>query len=208
MTRPNKKNVLNVQNMIKIALLSAIAFVLTLPLFRWSLPIFPGFLSLDVSDLPAIIGMVVLGPLPAVWIIGLKNILDILITGSSSAGIGPLANFLVGTAYILPLGFIFHKQKNRVGFAIGAAAGVISATVMAGVFNITVLIPTYARVLEIPIEVIIGMGSAINPNIDSLASLVLLSIVPFNLLKFGLVSVVGFILYMAFMPVLAAISKK
>lgn len=203
------KKVLNTQNMIKIALLSAIAFVLSLPLFTLRLPIFPNFLQLDVADIPAIIGAVVLGPIPAVWIMALKNLLDVAITGTISAGIGPFANFIIGTAFVLPMGHLYHRLKGgKKPFLISCAIGIITATTVAALFNVTVLIPAYSYVLNIDMDIIIGMGNAINSAITDLTTLVLFSIVPFNLLKFGLVSFAGFIIYITFKPVLAAISKK
>ena len=203
------RKTLNVQNMVKIALLSAIAFVLTLPMFAWRLPIFPAFLQLDVADIPAIIGAVVLGPIPAVWIIALKNILDVTIMGTTSAGIGPFANFIIGTAYVLPMAYVYHRLKGgKKAFIVACIVGIITAATVAGFFNITVLIPAYSYVLNIPMDAIIGMGNAINSSITDLPTLVLFSIVPFNLLKFGLVSIGGFVIYVAFKPVLAMITKK
>ena len=203
------QKVLSVQNMIKIALLSAIAFVLTLPLFRWSLPIFPGFLSLDVSDLPALVGALVLGPIPGVWIVALKNILAVVVTGSASAGIGPFANFIMGASFVLPMGYIYHLMKGgKRAYLVSCVVGTFIAAIMAGLFNLTVLIPAYSAVLEIPMDAIIGMGTAINSNITDLPTLVLLSVVPFNLLKFGLVSFSGFILYVALKPILTNVLRR
>ena len=206
-TKPKK--VLNIQNMIKIALLSAISFILTLPMFAWRLPIFPAFLQLDIADIPAIIGVVALGPIPGIWIIALKNLIDVAITGTISAGIGPLANFIIGTSFILPMGFIYHRLKGgNIAFLASCTAGVIVAAAIAGLLNITFLIPAYSYVLNIPMDAIIGMGNAINSAIVDLPTLVAFSIIPFNLLKFGLMSIVGFMLYVAFKPILAVIKKE
>ena len=204
------KKLLTPANMTKIAVLSAVAFILGLEgIFRWRLPIFPAFLALDVSDIPALIGAVTLGPIAGIWIVGLGNILNVVITGTSSMGIGPFANFVVGSAYILPTAYVYNRMGGGLkGFSAGAAVGVVFAASIASLMNITVMIPAYAYVLGIPIETIIGMGTALNSNIDSLVTLVLFSIAPFNLLKFTLVSIGGFVIIKAFEPVLAMIAKK
>ena len=57
-------------------------------------------------------------------------------------------------------------------------------------------------------DAIIGMGNAINSAITDLPTLVLFSIVPFNLLKFGLTTIGGFMIYVSFKPILSTIMKK
>ena len=201
------KKVLTINNIAKIALLSALAFVLTLPLFRWILPIFPVFLELDVADLPAIIGLVTMGWGPALWIVAIKNILDALIMGPTALGLGQLANFTFAATYILTMNLIYRRKKDIVGLIIGAAAATAVTSVVAAIFNYFILIPAFARIV-LPMEVIINMAYAVNPAIDSLFTLVILSIIPFNLLKFGLTSVAGIVAYIALKPILAAITKK
>jgi len=104
---------LNTQSIIKVALLAAIGRILMF--MEFPLPIFPSFLKIDISDIPAVIGTLSLGPTAGVVIELIKNILKLL-TGTSSMGIGELANFVVGAAYILPLGIIYNKDKSVKGF--------------------------------------------------------------------------------------------
>lgn len=74
-------------------MLAAIGMVLMLVDFP--LPLFPSFLQIDLSDVPAVIGAFSLGPAAGVVIELLKNLLK-LIVGSNTGGVGELANFLVG----------------------------------------------------------------------------------------------------------------
>ena len=53
----------------------------------------------------------------------------------------------------------------------------------------------YAAAFKMPMEALVQMGSAINPNIDGLLSFVILAVAPFNLLKGILVSALVFLLY-------------
>ena len=195
--------------MSKIALLSTIAFVLTIEgVFRWRLPIFPAFLALDLSDVPAVVGTVALGPVAGVWILALRNILSVIFTGSVSAGIGPLANFITGTAYILPMWYVYSRfGKGTKGFVWGTVAGTVISTVMAALLNYFILIPAFAFLFG-GMDRVIGAGTAINEGINSVLTLVLYAIVPFNLLKNALVSVVAFVLYKAFKPAMEMIAKK
>jgi riboflavin transporter FmnP len=204
-TKSNK--VLTINNIIKIALLSALAFVLAIPPFRWTVPIFPAFLSLDVADLTAIVGLVTMGWAPALWIAAIKNVLDALITGPTAFGLGQLANFIFAATYILTIHLIYRRKQSVTGLAIGASAATIVTACVAAIFNYFVLIPAFAAIL-MPMEVILNMAYQVNPAVDGLGTLVIFSIIPFNLLKFGLTSVAGIIVYMAFKPILAMIAKK
>ena len=195
-TTTKRKN-LATSNMVKIALLSAISFVLTLPMFRWQLPIFPGFLQLDMSDVPAIVGLVAMGPIPAIWIAALKNILDVAITGTSSAGIGPFANFILSASYVLSMGYVIHRLKGTKGMIIGLVVATLFTTVVSAIFNYTILIRAYAFVFGAEIDTFVAMATAINPRITNFESFIALSIAPFNILKFGLASIVFMLLYLA-----------
>ena len=85
----------------KVAILSAIAFVIML--FEKPLAfIAPSFYEMDFSDVIALIGSFSLGPAAGVLIELLKNLLNILFTGSSTAYVGELANFVTGCAFVLP----------------------------------------------------------------------------------------------------------
>jgi riboflavin transporter FmnP len=199
----------NVQIMIKIALLSAIAFILTLEgIFRWRIPFFPSFLALDVSDIPALIGTITLGPAAGVAITAFKTLINVLLTGTISGGVGPVANFVFGCAFILPVGLIYRRfNRKDHGFVIGCVAGILVATTIAAFVNYFVLIPIFAFLFG-GMDRVIGSGAAANDNIGSIFTLVLYAIIPFNLVKFTLVSIGGFVVYKAFKPVLAMLSKK
>ena len=46
-----------------------------------------------------------------------------------------------------------------------------------------------------PLDAIIGMGTAVNSAINSVSTLVLFAVVPFNLLKGLIVSIITYLLY-------------
>ena len=67
--------------------------------------------------------------------------------------------------------------------------------------NAFVLLPTYAKAFGMPIDALVGMGSAINPKITDLTTFVIFATAPFNLLKGVLVSVIVFLIYKKIRPV-------
>lgn len=189
----------NLNVLIKISLLSVIAFIIMF--LEVSIPIFPDFLKLDFSDLPALIGAFSLGPVAAVAIELLKNILHGLFVGKT-AFIGEFANFVVGGTLVLVVGMIHRSKKTFVNAIIGLVIGTIVMSIVAGIFNYFVLLPLYESVLGFPITAIIGMSAAVNSKIVDLFTLILYAIIPYNLLKGLIISVITLAAYKKVVPVL------
>ena len=173
----NKK----LNTLVKISLLGAMAFILMF--FEFRLPLFPDFLKIDISDVPALLGAFALGPVEGVIIELLKNILHGTIKGSSTMWVGELANFLIGSAYVYAAGFVYKRNKSRKTAMQGMLIGIIATVIVASVFNYYVLIPFYAVLYHMDIKAIVAMASKANSNITSLWTYILWAVVPFNTLK-------------------------
>lgn len=176
-----------------VGIFAAIAAVLMY--FEFPLPFAPGFYELDFSEIPVLICSFSMGPVAGVVCEFLKVVLKLLLKGTSTAFVGDLANFVVGCALILPASVAYFANKTKKGAIIGMAVGTICITVVGSLFNAVYLIPTFSVLFGQPLEVIIGMGTAINPSIVSVNTLVLFAVAPFNLLKGVADSVITFFLY-------------
>lgn len=177
--------------MTRTAVLAGAAVILML--MDFPIVFMPGFLKMDLSEIPAIIGAFSMGPLAGLWVMLLKNLLHL--TNSQTAGIGELANFLVGSAFVLTAGFIYRRQKSRQGAITALLTGTIAMAVAAAALNYWVLIPLYQAVLNFPGEAVVKMGHAVNPFIINLKTFILFAIIPFNLLKGLLVSLITILIY-------------
>jgi len=179
--------------LVKMSLLGVIGFLLMF--IEVPIPIFPAFLKIDISDLPALIGAFALGPAAGVGIELLKNILHGIFKGAETAFIGELANFVVGSVLVFSAGYVYNKNKSRNTAVLGLVVGTLLMTVVASVFNYFVLLPLYEKVLHFPISAIVAMGSKVNSNIKDLNSFIVWSIAPFNLIKGAALSVLTMIAY-------------
>ena len=178
----------------KIAMLGAVATILML--FEIPLPFLaPPFYELDFSEVPVLIGAFALGPVSGVLIELVKVLLNLLINGTITAGVGELGNFLIGCSFILPASLIYHRKKDKKHAMIGMVIGTVFMAVAGCVINAYVLLPAYSAGLGIPMETLVGMGTAINPAITSILTFVVLAVAPFNLLKGIVVSVLTLLLY-------------
>ena len=149
-----------------------------------------------------LIGAFALGPAAGVVIELLKVLLNLLIDGTVTAGVGELANFIMGCSFFLPAAIIYKFRKSMLNAIIGMVVGIVSLTVVSSLLNYYLMLPLYASVFGMPMEALIGMGAKINPSITDLRSFILIAVVPFNLFKGLLSSIVVFFLYKRISPVL------
>jgi len=186
--------------MVQIGMLGAVSVVLMM--FEFPLWFAPGFYKIDLSEVPVLIGTFAMGPVAGVMIELIKVILHLLLKGTTTAGMGDAANFLIGCSLILPAGIIYKRIKSRKGALIGMAAGTLILITIGSFLNAFVLLPVYAKAFGLPMETLVGMGSAVNPAITNVTTFVLLAVAPFNLLKGVVVSVITYGLYKYVSPIL------
>ena len=179
------------------ASLAGVLMFLEIPLF-----FAPSFYKIDLSEIPILICTFYLGPVAGVAAELLKIMVKLLLKGTSTAFVGDFANFVVGCSFILPASIIYHARPGRRSALIGMLAGTLVMTVFGSAFNAIYLLPKFAALYGMPMEAIIGMGTKINPSITSVGTLVLFAVVPFNLLKGVVDSVLTFLLYKRISPLL------
>lgn len=189
----------NVNRLVKISLLVAMAFVLML--FEFPIPGFPPFLKFDLSDMPALIGGFALGPVAGVIVEGGKILLNLLFTGSATGGVGEFANFIIGASFVWVATFIYHRNKCKKSALIGLVLGTIAMTIVGAVFNYFILIPLYATMYG-GMGAIIGMSAEGNSAISSLSGIIIIGITPFNILKGFMVSAITFASYKKVVPLI------
>lgn len=182
------------------AIFSAMAGVLMfieIPLF-----FAPSFYEIDLSEIPIMICTFYLGPVSGVVAELLKIIVKLVFKGTTTAFVGDFANFVVGCTFILPASIIYHAKPGKKTALIGMAVGTLIMTVFGSAFNAIYLLPKFSELFGLPLDTIVGMGTAVNGAINSVSTLVLFAVVPFNLLKGIVVSALTFLLYKRISPIL------
>ena len=191
-----KKNVTSF--IVKTALLAAIGVVLTL--IEFPLPFMPPFLQFNVADIPSILAGFAGGPWMAVAVVLLKNILFTAIRFSTQQLVGCAANILIGLAYALPAAILYKKHHDRKHAVIGMLIGSASMILTAIVANWFILIPAYAAMMHVDIEGILAMTGM--PVFGSKAGYLLLAVLPFNLLRSVVMSLITRFIYKPLSPLL------
>ena len=189
----SRRKITNTQRIAYVGMFSAIGGALML----MEIPLFfaPGFYKIDLSELPVLMCGFYLGPVAGVTAEFLKVFIKLLLKGTSTAFVGDYANFVVGCTFILPATAIYHARKSKTSAIWGVVAGTLCMTVFGSIFNALYLIPKFAQLFGMPIDAIVGMGTAVNHRIVSVPTLALYAVAPFNLLKGVLDSILTFLLY-------------
>lgn len=194
------KTKLGTREIVTIGMLGAIAVVLML--FEIPLPFAPPFYEIDFSEVPVLVGCFALGPVAGILIEFVKILLNLVINGSATAGVGELANFCIGCSLCIPAGIIYKRKKTKKGAMIGLISGTLIMTFLGCFINAYIMLPTYAKAFKIPIEGLIEMGTKVNASITDLFTFVMFAVVPFNLLKGVLVSIIVILIYKKISPII------
>ncbi len=188
------KKILSIRNVVQIGMFGALAAILML--FEFPLPfIAPSFYELDLSEIPVLIGTFSMGPVAGVLIELIKILLKLVLKGTSTAYVGDVANFVIGCFFLLPAGIIYKMKRTRKGAVIGMVAGTLVMAAAGGIMNAYVLLPFYSQFYGMPMEALIAAGTEVNSLITSIPTFVLIAVVPFNLIKGIIVSLITYLIY-------------
>lgn len=171
---------LSLKSFVSIALLSSLSFVIMF--IKFPLPLFPNYLTVDFSDIPALIAALIFGPLGAIIVEVIKNLLDYLMHGSEAGiPIGNIANLIAGLLFVLPTYYIYNHLKTRKGMVIALIIGTAVMAVLMSVLNYFVILPAYLKLMHF--------------DVGNVKDYILAGILPFNIIKGILVAIIFMLLF-------------
>lgn len=194
----NKRNSNLTRKLAVTGIMSAVSAVLMM--LSFNIPIMPSFIKMDFSELPALITAFSIGPVWGVAVCLIKNLVNLPFT--TTAGVGELSNFILGVMLVLPAGLIYQKNKTRVGALIGSALGSLIMAVVSIPWNYYITYPAFVKILNFPLEAILGMYQKINPSVDGLLQALLVFNLPYTFCKGLLISLLTFLIYKRLSPIL------
>lgn len=172
----------NARYFVVVGMLSSLSFILMM--IKFPIPIFPSFLKVDFSDIPALIAAFTLGPVAAILVELLKNVLDYIASGSETGiPIGHLSNFSSGILFVLPTYWIFNRFKSKWGLISSLVFATIFMSVVMSLLNYFAILPAYVALLNWPMSTV------------EIRSMVVAGILPFNIVKGILVAIIFVLLY-------------
>ncbi|MGE4484522.1 MAG: ECF transporter S component [Oscillospiraceae bacterium] len=192
----------------KVAMMGVLSYVVML--LEFALPFFPSFLKLDLSDIFPLIGSFALGPVAGMLIEFVKCALH-WATVSTTGGVGDLANFIVGSAFVMSAGAYYGRRHTKIGAIISLCIGTAAMIIAGALMNYYVMVPFYGAVFFKDaggVDAVVAMGSAVIPAIHDKFTLILYSFCPFNLLKGVVISIIALPLYKRVSPLIKAELRK
>lgn len=125
-----------------LAFMVALGYALSLLEF----PIFPSaeFLKLDFSSVTTLLSAYIVGPIGALVVEGIKQLL-IFLTHTSTGGVGQVANFLMNSALALPASLMYLKRKGKLNVVIGLLIGCVTQIAVSLLVNRFINFPLYVK---------------------------------------------------------------
>ena len=174
------------------AMLSAVAFALQVLGSIMGLKV-GGFLEIEFSDLPAIIGSLAVGPVCGVFIELIKNLLHCLI--SSTGYVGELSNFVLNGVFVFVLGLAYRVNRTKSSAVMGFVAATATYTLLGIYSNFYVMVPFYSNLFNL------------NLSKEAIFTMVLTVITPFNIIKGTILAVITLLIYKKLSPVIKGVAR-
>ena len=128
-----------------IAMLSAISFVLSYPMFQFSLVPSASFLKIDFTILPILIGLFMLGLSSAFAILVIRSLLWLLLNSDGvNTYIGLPMNIIAVSVFVLVLWFFLRHRFSLRNYIMATILGTLALTAVQVVLNYVYAIPLYS----------------------------------------------------------------
>ncbi|BAK58409.1 ECF transporter S component [Lactococcus garvieae] len=128
-----------------IAMLSAISFVLSYPMFQFPLVPSASFLKIDFTILPILIGLFMLGLSSAFAILIIRSLLWLLLNSDGvNTYIGLPMNIIAVTVFVLVLWFFLRHRFSLRNYIMATILGTLALTAVQVVLNYVYAIPLYS----------------------------------------------------------------
>jgi riboflavin transporter len=176
-----------IRSQVRISVMASLGFCLML----LGLPLLPSaeYLKYDAGDVPVMLMAFAAGPTAGIMVAALKCALFVLVRGGFESYVGAPLSFAWGALFAGSAGAIYRLRKNRTQAIVALVAGTLTSSVGLVLINAW-LLPWYLNLLS--------PGSGTQVSLRLLIGIIL----PFNLLKGSLSSLLCFAVYKRLSPLL------
>lgn len=189
-----KERFFTAAKMAKAAMFTALSVVMYLFLKFPVIGVFPSFLEFHFSDLPALIGGFMLGPVYGCIIVLVRCLIKLPL--STTQFVGELGDFLIGISLVLPASLMYKYKKDKKGAGIGLIIGGLLSIGAALLINRFVLIPFFAN--KFGMQGVVGACKLIFPKITTenfYSYYIPFTALPFNTIKTLIVCLTTYFTY-------------
>lgn len=198
----NGKRLFDTRKLVFTAVMAALSIVLS-ELLSFKVPIMPSFISFDLSDVPALLASLTMGPVSGVAVCLIKNLEGLLTT--MTGGVGELSNFILSACLVLPAGLVARKTSKYSMVIAGCLMGAVLMALVSVFSNYFIVYPVYTVIM--PMDVIVGMYKAILPSVDGLLECLIIFNMPFTFAKGAIAAVISIPLFKRLKPVFTSLGR-
>lgn len=175
----------SVKKLVTTAMLAAVAGVLMS--LEFSIPMMPVFYKIDFSDVPAILALFSMGPVSGLCVEIVKILIKLITVGTNSNYVGEFSNLIGAFMFILPIWLISKKtERSKKGMATALAVSGVLRVAWACFCNACITLPMYAATMGVSIDELTARFTPAMPQVQNLATFIILATIPFNVLKITL----------------------
>jgi len=162
--------------LVQMAILAALSIVLV---YFVRFPIFPSapFLEYDMADVPILIGTFLYGPVNGLLLTVVVSVIQGLTVSAQSGWIGIVMHIIATGALVLVAGTIYYYKRTRAGAVTALICGSLAMTLTMVPLNLFFTV----RFMGVSRDVVVSM--------------LMPTIIPFNLIKAGANSIITFFVY-------------
>lgn len=184
-----------IKKMSLIAILAAVSF----GLYYINFPIpflFPGFLKVNFSNLPILIGGFTLGPVAGAAIVVIRFLIKLPL--SDTIFVGEIADLIIGFASVIPAAIIYKHNKSKKGAAMALIVSTLFWIASSMVANMFILIPAYIKMFFNGNITAFVSTLKIIPGVNEtnyMSKYILWAVIPFNTMISVVVNVITYTVY-------------
>ena len=184
-----------IKKMSLIAILAAVSF----GLYYINFPIpflFPGFLKVNFSNLPILIGGFTLGPIAGAAIVVIRFLIKLPL--SDTIFVGEIADLIIGFASVIPAAIIYKHNKSKKGAAMALIVSTLFWIASSMVANMFILIPAYIKMFFNGNITAFVSTLKIIPGVNEtnyMSKYILWAVIPFNTMISVVVNVITYTVY-------------
>lgn len=167
---------MNTKKITFMAMLIALSIALV-AMIRFPLIPTAAFLEYDPADVPILIATFAFGAKAGLLITVIASLIQGFTVSIQGGLYGILMHIIATGSFVIVAGLIYSKKKSKKSAILALLAGTLTMTVTMVGANLLIT-PLY---LNVPIDVVVGMLAT--------------AIIPFNLIKAGLNSIITFVVY-------------
>lgn len=193
----------------RIAIFGGLSIILYMvPGLQFSLPFAPVFLKIHLDEIPVLLAGFAYGTPTAFFLILIKCLFKLITDIPATAGVGVLADFIYGCAFIIPATLIYNKKRTFSGVIVAITIGVISNLIFSCIVGLYTIFPMYGYIYGE--SVIVGMFQVFDSSIKSITDFKIAYefLLPFNFIKDAIVVFSTLIIYKPMRFLIEKVSKN